>query len=476
MKSIILVILSLSYVTLLAQNKDKPNVLFIIADDLNTALSGYGHPQCKTPQLDKLAQRGVSFKNMHCQHPLCGPSRASIMTGMYTYSTGVLLNAGLNREIKPEIITLSQAFKNNGYHAARVSKIFHMGIPYDIERGTAGADDPLSWDEAYNLKALEHNAKGELTNWSPKFDGHQKFNGLIAEGNDSDHVDGMAADKAIELLQKLKDRPFFLAVGMIRPHVPLVAPKKYFDLYNQHEMIVPVVPEDDLDDLPQICRNRNTNKKWGVTPESHKGLLEAYYASVSYMDAQVGRILDELDNLDIAKNTIIVFCSDHGYLLGEHHKFQKPHLFEETTRVPFIVHVPWMSTQNGKSTYKITELVDLYPTLTDLANIRAPKELQGNSLLPLLKNTASKQWKKQEAFTTGRSGSASLRTDKWRITMWKHGDGGFELYDKQNDPGEFVNLADKPEYAQIKASLVKRLKQKKKEAGYKDEMYNEGYK
>ncbi|SDW31843.1 choline-sulfatase [Lutibacter oricola] len=459
-----------------AQDEKKSNVLFIIADDLNTALSGYGHPQCKTPQLDKLAERSVVFKNMHCQHPLCGPSRASIMSGLYTYSTGVLKNSGINRKQKPNIVTLSQAFKNDGYYVARVSKIFHMGIPYDILQGTSGADDPKSWDETYNFKALEHNAKGQLTNWSPKHDGHQKFNGLIAEGDDSDHVDGMAADKAIEMLHKLKNRPFFLAVGMIRPHVPLVAPKKYFDLYNRDEMILPVVPKDDLDDLPEIYRNRNTNKKWGVTPEGHKGLLEAYYASISYMDAQVGRILDTLEKLDLDRNTIVVFCSDHGYLLGEHHKFQKPHLFEEAIRVPFMIHVPWMKSQRGKSTHKITELIDLYPTLTELTEVNAPKELQGKSLVPLLRNTKSKKWKKDIAFTTCNAGGATIRTDNWRFTHWKHGDGGFEMYDLKSDPGEFKNLAENPKYAEIKKRLNKLLLQKKKEAGYTIEMYDWGYK
>lgn len=463
-------------ISISAQTTKKPNVLFIIADDLNTALSGYGHPQCKTPELDKLAKRSVVFKNMHCQHPLCGPSRASILSGLYTYSSGVLKNAGIDRKLKPNLVTLPQAFKNEGYYTARVSKIFHMGIPFDILRGTAGGDDPASWDEAYNMKALEHNAKGELTNWSPKYNGHQKFNGLIAEGTDSDHVDGMTADKAIEMLQKLKDSTFFLAVGMVRPHVPLVAPKKYFDLYNRSEMIPPVVPEDDLDDLPIIYRNRNTNKRWGVTPEGHKGLLEAYYASVSYMDAQVGKVLDALEQLNLSKNTIVVFCSDHGYLLGEHHKFQKPHLFEEAIRVPFMIHVPWMQSQRGKSTDKITELIDLYPTLTELTALKTPKKLQGESLVPLLKNVTSKKWKKKVAFTTCRAGGASIRTDKWRFTHWKHGDKGFELYDLINDPHEFNNLAGNPKYAKIQKKLNKLLLKKKTTAGYTSEMYEWGYK
>ena len=196
------------------------------------------------------------------------------------------------------------------------------------------------------------------------------------------HADGMAASHAIDFLKRNKDKPFFLACGFVRPHVPLVAPAKYFDLYDRDAMEAPVVPEDDLEDVPQIIRNYKRNStSYGVTPELHKGLLEAYYASISYMDAQVGRVLDVLDELELSENTIVVFTSDHGYMLGEHHKFQKQHLFEESTRVPFIFSVPWMKKQHGKATNHITELLDLYPTLASLAELEAPNGLQGKSCL-----------------------------------------------------------------------------------------------
>ena len=450
-----------------AEKPAKPNVLFLISDDLNTSLSGFGHEQCKTPSLDRLAQRGVKFENMHCQYPVCGSSRASLMSGLYPYSNLTLGNAGTLRASMPDVVTMSQTFRNNGYYAARVSKIYHMRIPFEIIDGTAESDDPQSWDKAINIKAPEQNAPGESTNWSPKDKGSQSFTGVIAKGGDRVHADAMAADRAIEILENVKDKPFFLAVGFVRPHVPLVAPKKYFDLYERSQMKAPVVPKNDLDDVPGIIRGYKRNSTtYGVTPESHKGLLQAYYASVSYMDAQVGRVLDALEEKGLADNTIVVFTSDHGYLLGHHEKYQKQHLFEEATRVPFIVSVPWIKDQHGRGTKKITELVDLYPTLADLAGITAPKTIQGESLVPLLDDIESPAWKKQQAFTISRSGGESIRTDDWRFTQWGFGDRGMELYDLKKDHGEFTNQAKNPQYADVLKDLRKRLIAKRDEAGF----------
>ena len=375
--------------SLTASAADKPNVLFLMSDDLNTALSGFGHPQCKTPHLDKLAERGVRFENMHCQYPICGASRASLMTGMYPYENGSMGNVGVNRKT-PGLVTLPELFRKNGYRSVRVGKIYHMRIPMEVISGESAFDDPASWDEFYNMKAPEQLAEGKVADWSPKDKGSQTFRSVETKGGDSTQADGMAADKAIELLGKLKDKPFFLAVGFVRPHVPLVAPTKYFDLYNREDMVAPVVPEDDLEDVPQVARGyKANNTTYGVTPELHKGLLQAYYASVSYMDAQVGRVLKALKDQGLDKNTIVVFTSDHGYLLGHHHKFQKQHLFEESTRVPFIFRVPWMDQQHGGATSRVTELIDVFPTITELVGFQAPKTLQGTSLSPLLKHPSS---------------------------------------------------------------------------------------
>ena len=446
---------------------EKPNVLFLISDDLNTALSGFGHAQCKTPELDKLAERGMRFESMHCQYPVCGASRASLMSGLYPYTNGTLGNAGTLRGNMPDVVTMSQLFRKNGYRVGRVSKIYHMGIPPEILAGTATRDDPRSWDEVVNIKAPEQNAPGKKTNWSPKNKSSQSFTGVVAEGDDLAHADGMAASHAIDFLKRHKDKPFFLACGFVRPHVPLVAPAKYFDRYDRDAMIAPVVPENDLEDVPEIIRNYKRNStSYGVTPELHKGLLEAYYASISYMDAQVGRVLDALQELGLAENTIVVFTSDHGYLLGEHHKFQKQHLFEESTRVPFIVSVPWMNKQHGKATNHITELLDLYPTLADLSGLKAPKSLQGASMVPLLKNPSADEWTKDLAFTISRNGGESIRTHNWRFTHWGFGSGGMELYDLRKDPGEFNNLAKNPKYNKALKKLKAQLESKRREAGY----------
>ena len=438
-----------------------PNVLFLMSDDLNTALSGFGHPQCKTPELDKLAERGMRFENMHCQYPVCGASRASLMSGLYPYTNGTLGNAGTLRGNMPDVLTMSQLFRKNGYRVGRVSKIYHMGIPMEIIAGTAKRDDPHSWDEVVNIKAPEQNAPGEKTNWSPKNKSSQSFTGVVAEGDELAHADGMAANHAIDFLKRHKDKPFFLACGFVRPHVPLVAPAKYFDRYDR-----------DLEDVPEIIRNYKRNStSYGVTPELHKGLLEAYYASISYMDAQVGRVLDALEELGLADNTIIVFTSDHGYLLGHHNKFQKQHLFEEATRVPFIVSIPWMKNQHGKATTHITELIDLYPTLAKLAGLKAPNSLHGESMVPLLKNPNSDGWKKDVAFTISRSGGESIRTREWRFTQWGFGAGGMELYDLRNDPGEFTNLTAKRKYSVQLNKLKKQLEAKRREAGYSPDKF-----
>ncbi|MBK1879060.1 sulfatase [Pelagicoccus mobilis] len=455
-----------------AKAPERPNVLFLISDDLNTALSGFGHAQCKTPNLDRLAARGVKFENMHCQYPVCGASRASMLTGLYPYSNGTLGNWGVERAEGKSLNTLPELFRENGYFSARVGKIYHMNVPSDIVKGSTWCDDEPSWDEVVNIKALEHEAPGVSVDWSPAFKGSQTFRSVETTTGDSENADGMSADGAIRYLENMGDRPFFLAVGFVRPHVPLVAPAKYFELYDREAMLPPVVPEDDLLDVPKVIRGYKDAEDWGVTPELHKGLMQAYYASISYMDAQVGRVLDALEENGYTENTIVVFTSDHGYQLGEHHKYQKQHLFEESTRVPFIVSVPWLKGEHGRGTLKITELVDLYPTIAELTGVAAPDWIQGDSLVGLLSDPDSRSWAKSDAFTISRSGGESLRTDRWRFTQWGWGKKGLELYDRQNDPGEFTNLAENPEYAATVKRLQARLVERREAAGYDPEIHN----
>lgn len=440
-----------------ASQPEKPNVLFIISDDLNTALSGFGHPDCKTPHLDRLAARGVRFGQMHCQFPFCGPSRASFMTGLYPVKSKVMSNKVDLRKVNPDVVTMPQTFMQNGYHAARVSKIYHMEIPKEIMSGHTRHDDPLSWNEAFDIKSPELESPGKNTNFSPKKKGSQQLRAIEAEGTDLAQVDGMTTEKAIEVMRERKDAPFFLAVGMVRPHVPFVAPKKYFDLYDPDAMHLPEVPADDLDDLPTKIRKYDTTALYGVTTEGHKEILRAYYATVSYMDAQVGRLIDELDALNLTDNTIVVFTSDHGFHLGEHHKWQKKHLFEETTRVPFIISVPWLTDAHGAQTEQFTELVDLYPTLIELAGMQVPAVLQGSSLVPLLKNPAAPEWDKDSVLTFSVYDGASLRTKDWRFTQWGEGTENMELYDLNKDPSEFTNQAQNPEYKATVEKMKTRL-------------------
>jgi len=363
----------------------KPNVLFIMSDDLCTALSGYGHPQCKTPNLDRLAARGVRFERAYCNWPVCGPSRASLMTGLYPAALNLKGNNSKFRKAHPDLITLPQLFKNNGYYSARVSKIYHMGIPGEIIAGTSYSDDPASWDYAVNVKAPEHHSKGKFEDLSPGLN-HQGMDFKVVRIlDDSNQADKQTVDHALEILKRCKDKPFFLGVGFVRPHVPLVAPEDLFEKYPAEKMKLPYVPEGDLDDIPKAAQ-RNANKnKYKMSKEQQHKVLQAYYASVSYMDRQVGRLLEGLKKLGLEDNTVIVFTSDHGYNLGQHTFWQKQSLFEDTVRVPLIIVVPWLDTA-GQRTKEIVELIDVYPTLAELAGLKRPGYLHGRSLKPLLEN------------------------------------------------------------------------------------------
>jgi len=433
---------------------EKPNVLFLMADDLNTALSGFGHPQCRTPHLDRLAERGVKFENMHCQYPVCGASRASLMAGLYPYTTLTLGNEGTLRGSMPDVVTLSQTFHKHGYHAVRIGKIYHMRIPFEVIDGTAESDDPQSWNETFNMRAPEQNAAGVSTNWSPKDKGSQSFTGVVATGGDSLHADGMAADRAIRVLRDVKDRPFFLAVGFFRPHTPYVAPKKYFDLYPIEQMRLPYAPPGDRDDVPVAAFAHNCPiPHYNLEEPVLLGATQAYYACVSFIDAQVGRLLAALERLDLTDNTIVVFWSDHGYHLGEHHGvWQKRTLFEQGARAPLIIRAPGQS-GNGTASPRVVEFLDIYPTLTSLAEIDAPVQLAGKDLCPLLANPIA-DWDGYAITQVLRPADdrlkqpvmgCSIRTERWRYNEWAEGRAGLELYDHQTDPMEFHNLAIDPD-------------------------------
>ena len=442
-----------------SEGAKKTNVLLLMSDDLCTALSGYGHPQCHTPNLDRIAARGVQFERAYCQFPLCGPSRASIMTGLYPLALGAVGNRQSDfRNRHADVVTLPQLFRQNGYYSARVGKIYHMGVPGDILEGGPGLDDPLSWDEAVNVKGPEQFAPGAMEDLSPKAK-HQgsDFIKVEADGDDLVHADGMTAATAVRILRERKDEPFFLAVGMVRPHVPLAAPSSYFTPYPPQEMKLAEVPEDDLDDVPKVAQFQANAVKFGMNEEQQRKVLGAYYASVAYMDAQVGKVLDELERLGLTENTIVVFTSDHGYNLGQHTFWQKQSLFEDAVRVPFLIAAPGVGKPDQKSK-RVIELTGLYPTLAELCGLKLSTTIHGESFAELLRNPGEESFSENAAYTAARNSGESICTARWRYTLWKDGRGGVELYDHDQDPGEFTNLAENPKYASVMEELGKRLR------------------
>ena len=314
----------------LAQQHKKPNILFIISDDLTaTAVSSYENKACNTPNIDKLASEGIRYTRAYTQYPVCGPSRASLMSGYYPTATRTYGYVSGRENIGPERKTWSQLFKEKGYYTDRVSKIFHMGVPIDIENGSNGTDDEASWTERFNSQGPEWRAEGEaeLVQGNPTGTLPRKGGNVMtivkADGDDLVHSDGKTAQKAIELIRKHKNVPFFLAVGFVRPHVPFVAPKNYFEIYPYQKILMPKKVVGDWDDIPKRGINYVTSINGQMSSDQEKKAVAAYYASVSYMDAQLGKVLKTLKEEGLEDNTIVIFTSDHGFHLGEHSFWMK---------------------------------------------------------------------------------------------------------------------------------------------------------
>jgi uncharacterized sulfatase len=450
----------------------KPNILFIAADDLSCALGCYGDPIAQTPHLDRLATTGVTFLNAYNQLPLCNPTRASVMTGLRPDTIKVYDLDRHFRDEVPDAVTLSQQFMKNGWWAGRVGKIYHYNVPASI--GTDGFDDPPSWQKTVNPIGRDKTDEHLVFNTEP----HRKISAalswLAADGKDEEQTDGMIATEAIKLMEEKKGEPFFVAAGFFRPHTPFVAPKKYFDMYPLEEMRLPFAPSDDRDDIPTAAFAHNCPiPHYGLDELTCRKAMQAYYACVSFVDAQVGRMLDALDRLDLTDNTIVVFWSDHGYHLGEHNGiWQKRTLFEQGARAPLIIRNP-MSRGNGQACRRIVEFIDIYPTLTHLAGIKTPKQIEGRSLAPLLEKPVS-EWNsfaitqvlrpadnRLEAPVMGRS----IRTERWRYSDWAEGKQGEELYDHLADPLEFNNLADNATKENLRIIKTLRIILEKKASG-----------
>ena len=442
----------------------RKNVLFIISDDLNNFLGCYGDARARTPNIDRLAARGVMFRRAYCTFPLCGPSRNSMLTGLYPNSTGILLNQQLFRQTIPSHIPLPQAFRRAGYFAGRIGKLYHYNVPKSV--GTNGHDDPGSWELELNPAGVDRlEEEPFIQTLTPgQFGGTLSW--YASPHGDEKHTDGMLAADAEWVLERCAargDRPFFLAVGFYRPHTPYVAPEvPYFGYYPQDEMPVPLGIEASRAKVPPAALGSYTREQDKLTDESRREVIQSYYASISFMDAQVGRVVAALDRLGLADQTVIVFTSDHGYHMGEHGLWQKMSLFEESARVPMLIVAPGVAAGGGVVESPVSQL-DLYPTLAELCGIETPGNLQGQSLVPMLTDpqASGRGWALTQVTRRGggdRFFGYSIRTQRWRYTEWDEGRQGRELYDHDADPREQTNLALRPEHADTVRELSTELR------------------
>lgn len=479
-QQIILTVLSLlAGLTPLSTLDAAPNVLFIVADDLNCAIGPYGDDVAVTPNLDRLASRGLTFQRAYCQQAVCNPSRSSFLTGLRPDTVGVDDLRKYFRETAPagdSLVTLPQHFKNHGYFCQNIGKLFHnMGE----------TQDRRSWSIDEVLFRGTHADDTVFANapWTGK---KRPYKAEVTEAHDVPDIayrDGQIANLAAAMLRDHSGsrQPFFLAVGFWRPHLPFVAPKKYWDLYQAESIPMPD-PMSAPANVPSIAMHSSREiRGYGLTPKDRdftadeiRHFRHGYYASISFMDAQIGEILDALDESGLADETIIVFTSDHGFHIGEHSLWGKTSNFELDARVPLIIASPKDTAGHGRHTAALAELVDLYPTLAELVAIEedVPENLAGTSLVPVLKDSTVVV--KDVAFTQHQQpfyGSAknwkawgySMRTDRWRYTEWRTiADGTVmarELYDHDADPNETINLAGQPEYKTTVSSLSARLVQ-----------------
>ena len=417
------------------------NVLFIISDDLKASVLGcYGSNVGITPNIDRLAASGMVFDRAYCQGTWCAPSRQSFMFSRYVDRQGV---------------NMGEFFRNNGYYTARVGKIYHMRVPGDIIDGTDGADVPSSWTERFNSPGREALTPGDyaclnLNIFTDKLEGrqstgmpHRPFVTVQYDGDGSDQPDHKTATKAIELLRAHKDELFFLGVGMVRPHYPMVAPRQYFKKYDWKKIRLPAVPPGDTDDIPGIGWGTTSLKNpLGQYPDNQKRMWEGYFATVTFMDEQVGRVVDELERLGLRESTVIVLTSDHGYHLGEHTFWQKSMLHEEVARVPLVISVPGFKPGRSGS---FVELLDIYPTVAALAGLKVGAEVQGKSLVPVLADPAQKV--REAALTVDDRKGCGLRGENWAYMRYVSGEE--ELYNMVKDPGQFTNQAGNPEYEAV---------------------------
>jgi iduronate 2-sulfatase len=474
----------LGFLAIGATAATRPNVLFIVCDDLNRHVSTSAYQHIKTPVLEALAAEGMTFNRAYCQYPVCGPSRASLLSGLYPESTGVLDNRVDIRQQRPGTPSMPQVFKANGYWTAHVGKVFHTPrtdpgelawnakgwfpndeLPVVIEAKKKFEAAHGSIEERKNRKAwkeAKEKAGGLLTSQTPP--GHGR-SGL----QDAQHKDGKNVRQVAKWVREKAngDKPFFITCGIQKPHVPFLAPDKYFEMYPQSGIKYLENPLDDLKDVPPtalVKRAEAFGFEMGVENDSlRREYTQAYHACVTFIDTQLNIMFDALKEKGLWKNTIVIFTSDHGYHLGEHYLWGKVSLFEECARVPLIVRVPGM-TKAGSETEAMVEHVDFFPTLADLCGVKAPGHLQGRSFVSVLKDSGKAF--RDDVYTVVsrqmRLGRA-IRTERWRFADWEM-PGQFELYDLKNDPRELTNLVKKPRFSEVVAMMKKRLEARKRQA------------
>jgi iduronate 2-sulfatase len=435
----------------------KRNVLFIASDDLNNTLSCYGHPIIRTPNIDRIARTGVRFDRSYCQFPLCSPSRTSLMTGLAPDTTTVYDLQKHFREALPDVVTLPQLFQKNGYFTARVGKIYHYGVPRDI--GTDGLDDKPSWHKTVNPCGVDHTKEEPLlTNYTPNRGLGSAICFHASGAKDDEHTDGIGANAVIQLMEEHRNEPFFLGAGFYRPHVPWIAPSKYFDLYPLERIQAPPFDESEMSIAPEWAYFTKP-ANWGMTVLQRREAIRGYYASVAFLDVQVGKLLDALDRLRLTQSTTIVFWGDNGYHLGEHGQWMKQMVFEPASRIPFLIGGAGV-TARGRGCPRTVELLDIYPTLAEVCNLReASSNLQGRSLAPLLAHPDA-AWDKPAISQVHRGTKVrgySIRTERYRYSQWNDAELGEELYDYERDPRELRNLAADPDSAGLKSGLRRQL-------------------
>ncbi len=453
-----------------AADAPRPNVLMIIADDLNDWVGCLGgHPDVQTPHIDRLARRGLLFANAHCAAPVCNPSRVATFTGRRPSSSGVYGNDTVWHEVLPGVATIPQHFQTHGYFVAGGGKVYHhppgfnrrsdwteyfdqvFDSHYQTLWASGGDSKRFAFPEGFPLNRLPSVKALAKPPQNPN-----EFDWGPFDKPDDELGDAKMVQWAEQLLRQPPKQPFFLAAGIYRPHLPWYAPRKYFDLYPADRVTPPPVKEDDLDDLPAsgkaMAADRAADLALVQEAGQYQQVLQAYLANITFCDALVGRLLDALDASPAAQNTIIVFGSDNGFHLGEKQHLHKFTLWDRSTRLPLIVVAPGVTREQTR-TERPVSFVDLFPTLNELCGLPPVPNLDGVSLVPLLQDPQG-AWN-QPALTTHGLGNHALRNERWRYI--RYADGGEELYDHQDDPHEWTNLANKPEFASVKADLAKWL-------------------